>query len=226
MATNEKITRGAQDEIVGGGDQPAARQRSKSWYAAILVALVIMVGLVSLFFMSHGKFKSVTYNNGHSLRFSMTFYRQQYSSTSYSSTTPATTKQTNDIHQSSIIGLASKTSLNNRYPLWLAISNNELTPYIRNLYIAYKGNLCSPQPTLFTVSNKNFKQHIPFCKFSLITDRQAYVGYFLYKQKLYTIIVTQVASKKQLADSNSKDSVGLADYQTDIKTIVSSLKSL
>ena len=192
----------------------------KTWL--ILFLVIIIIGVILLIDNSVTvKFKTVSYNNNQSSIFNLKFYKSYYLSYSYDSSTPASKEKSSG--QNETIALASKVSINNKYPIWLTVSSSELSSSIRRTYETNNRNLCLPEPTLFTIYNTYSKQHVHFCNFTLITDRQAYIGYYVYKQKLYTVIVTQVIDKNLPKNSNI-ETVGLSDYQSDLNTIVGSIK--
>ncbi len=187
------------------------------------IIILLVLGLLIKIVIFPPTFKAITYDNGQGSKLQLQFYRKYYLSNDYSSTAPASVNK--PANASSLTGLASKVPVDNKYPLWIGVTVNALNNYARAQYAA-NGNQfsCGPGATILTVNNTWFKQRIPICKFDLIIDRPAYSGSFIYKQKLYSIIITQVATKQQLANKNGPESTGLADYQTDIKTIINSIK--
>lgn len=205
-------------EVVSSGAKPLGRLRPQPSARLLLgIGLVIILALLVKILFFSSTFKTLTYNNVQGHTFSIKFYRRHYISKDFTSTAPFDSHKVKPGYKHSVAGLASKVSENGKFPLWFSISEiGSSASYQKPSEVP-----CSTG-TAFTVDY--LKQRIPVCKLSLPEGRPGYTGTLIYKQKVYFIIITQVASKQQLDDK--KSAVGLSDYQAAIKNIIASIKPI
>jgi hypothetical protein len=196
----------------------------KKLVAALVVILILVGGGIYLdkTTINPPRFKTITYNNGLGAKFKLQFYGKYYPSKDYTTSDPTKAlHQNQSSYKNGVTGLASKVSVNSNYPLWFAISANSIDPASTSSYPAGQTLPCVSGTAVFTVTNTALKQKILICNSNVVQGRPSYTATFAYRQKLYFVIMTQVASKAQL--TNSSD-VGLSDYRSDLTTIIQSIK--
>ena len=222
----EQKSASANQAAVVSNEKPRRGLRLNRKTSLLLVGILLVLGviLVVRLLAVNAKFKTITYRNGQGQTFTLKFYNSHYLSKDFTTNNPTQALHQNDPgYKYSSYGLASGVKVANQPPLWLAISASSLSQEQQLQTKKDKKIACQNSQTVITVNNTHIGQKIPVCNTGLL-GRPTYSASFAYKQKLYFVVITQIASNSDITNQGKSNTGGLSSYTSDISTIVGSIQ--
>lgn len=212
---------------MGWSQQGKTKFNSKKLAIKAAIALVVVGGVFTALVLTNiiplSKFKTVNYDNGKGTSFSLKFYsKHTLKNVAQSSYLPSESSISPELQQ-----LASKVSVNGKYPLVLWAQSNESTAP------SFSNNDCTRNnlPKVFDARIDFINDDAAVCAVKAQDKDLIYLVTFHHSNKGYLVYIAQdidfqkaTSSPEKAQDTLTK--AGLADYQDDIKTILASLKPI
>lgn len=190
----------------------------KKYFIIVAASLVALVLLYSIGFISFGKFRTITYDNGNGAKYKLTFYSK------HSAAAESPPLYRGEEYKA----LNSRYSINGKDPISLTIRSYALD----RTDIYQLSETCeAPMSKLVTVFNNSINKEINICAES--TDPRLVTFYFAtfsYESKKHLVSISQKLDFSSTAEGGTdaaqviEDKLGLEAYTEDIKSIVSSIK--
>lgn len=174
----------------------------------LVVISAILAILIATNVIAFSKFKTLDYTNSKGTKYQLTFYSKH----------TATKLKTGNTQ------LVSKVSEEGKFPITLSIS----TADSNGSYDKYKN--CGSFTKAFEVENNNLNQNIAVCDVLANTQAKAgvYIAVFSASNQSHVLTISQDLSGLDTSSAQAaKDSLqkfGLGPYESDIKTIIASIK--